>query len=213
MNKQNLRNKSFKFYYDKDKIDFDSFSYEDLLVIIKLRFLEVIKMCNINNELRPDYYRKTNTLLKRTLFDQYLEKHPEIIEIDINTDHFEKLKYLFLDTLYLLDIDNKLHFEEKHIPKKYKDPKMPMKEKIFEKKLIEPNLWNRFDDYCRFSMENYPYDNPDSEYMSTWLNYQDNFINEFIKGGMFYWGDYVALPPELNPILPHLTDRRKFGSN
>lgn len=218
MKKRNLRNKIFKFYYDKEKTNYESYSYAKLVEIIKLRFIEVIKMCNIDNELRADSYIKIDTLLKQTLVEKFLEKHPGITEKDINIVYFEKIESLFIDTLRSLDIDTlrslditKFLKEEESVLKKYNDQQMSFREKLLEKELIEPNLWNRLDDYCKLSLENYPYDNPDSEYLSTWLNYQDYFINEFIRAGMFNWDDFIALPPELNPILPHLTDRRLFG--
>jgi len=213
----NLKNKRFKLYYDKNKINYSSYSYANLIEIIKLRFIDVIKECNIDNELRADSYIKMDTLLKQTLYEKFLEKHPQVTENDINPEYFEKIESLFIDTLRTLDIDTlrSLYIEqlpdEECVSKKYNDQQMSMKEKLVEKGLIEPNLWNRLDDYCQLSMENYPYDNPDSEYISTWLNYQDYFINEFIRAGMFNWGNDFALPPELNPILPHLTDRRIFS--
>jgi hypothetical protein len=200
----NIQEKMLTLYYDKDKQHSVVMTYDESLSTIKAMFVEAIEKCDINIKLRPDSYIKIDTLLEKTLFEQYLEKHPEITEADIDTELFEKLEFLFIDTLKILDIDNKLSDEEKYVPKKYYDQHITMKEKLLDKKLIEPNLWNKLDDYCRLSLEDYPYDDPSYEYASYWVRFQQDFLYQFIKEIMFYWGNGLALPIELNPILPHV---------
>lgn len=170
-------NKEFKFYLDKEKTNFKIYSYEDLIKNFKLRFVQVIKECNIDNKLLADF------------------KHSHDKNLKINA----KIKSLFTNTIKILDLDNKLSDKQKYKPKKYNDQNILFTEK-FEKGLIEPNLWNKLDDYSRFIIDRHP----NSDYISNWLNYEHHFIYTFIEHLMFYWGDGLRLPEELNPILPHL---------
>jgi len=182
-----IKIKNFKFYLDKDKKKFVIFSYEDLIKNIKLRFIEIIKECNIDNKIRVKNPVR--------MYDKILKNNA-------------KIEHLFIETIRILDIDNNLPEKQKYVPKKYNDQQMSPAEKLVEKGLIEPNLWNKLDDYSRLWLDIYLSD-LNFEPMSSLLNNQQRFIYSFIEKIMFYWGDGLELPPKLNPILPHLTDRQQ----
>jgi len=117
-------------------------------------------------------------------------------------------KLLFIETLKILGAYDEVCAEHKaDEPKKYNNPRMTIYKKLLDKKLIEPNLWNRFDDYCYMAMDKYP-DGPTFLYE---LNkYQHDFIEEFMRDIMFYWGEGSYVPPELNPILTNKRRKKKF---
>jgi len=79
--------------------------------------------------------------------------------------------------------------------------------KIFELKLMEPNLFNKFKDYCYIAIDRYP-DNRITHF-TDFVSYQHEFIIEFLRDVMFFWGEGSYVPKELNPILYKPTKRRK----
>ena len=200
--KTNIVNKTFIFYTDQKKTKSFTKTYDELIALSQDLFIMVLKGLNIDNELRAEH--KPDDTSKKTLYEKYLDIHKGIDESEIDTVAFEMVESMYIETLRTLDIDNKLSDSEKYEPKRYDNQKMSLYEKIEVKKIMEPNLWNRFDDYSRLAFEQYDFN---ENYAYQWYNYQQELIDFFIEHIMFYWGDGVGLPAELNPITPHLTDR------
>ena len=70
--------------------------------------------------------------------------------------------------------------------------------KLLKKKKIEPNLWNKFDDYCYMAFDKYP-DKTTS--LVDLYDYQKHFIEEFMRDIMFFWGYGRIVPKEVRPVL------------
>lgn len=68
-------------------------------------------------------------------------------------------------------------------PKKYHEENIY--KKIFEDKLIEPNLWNKFRDYCFIAIDRYP---ERLTTLSEFYEYQKTFIMEFLIDILGVWG-------------------------
>jgi len=199
-----MKKNIYTFYTDEKKTKSFTLTYDELIRSSKDMFFMVLKSLKIDNELRAEH--RADDTLKLTLYEKYLEKNKGIDESSINTEIFELMESLYIETLRILDIDNKLSASEKYVPKKYNNSKMSLTEKLIDKELMEPNLWNKFDDYSKLAFEKYDFDTFNYDFQ--WYNYQQDFIDYFIDQAMFYWGEGLGLPPELNPITPVLVNRK-----
>ena len=200
-----MNKKKYPLYLDEKKTKIIFITYEQHIQASKYVFLLVLKELDIDNELRPEH--RADDASKKTLYEKFLDIHKGIDEASIDTELFEFIESLYIETLRVLDIDDKLTDEQKYVPKKYNDPKMSLTEKIEVKKLIEPNLWNKFDDYSKLAFERYDFDtfNYDFQYQ----NYLYDFISYFMTHIMFHWGEGIGLPLDLNPIPPALIARKQ----
>jgi len=79
--------------------------------------------------------------------------------------------------------------------------------KLLDKKLIEPNLWNRFEDYCYMAFDKYP---EKITYLEDLYNYQKQFIEEFMRDVMLFWGKGTYIPSELKPMLTNRRRKKKL---
>jgi hypothetical protein len=143
-------------------------------------------------------------LEQRDSIDFYTDKSKTIVTRSYK-ELIAETKSIFINTLKTLGAYNEIcaeHMQDE--PKKYNNPDMDIYKKLLKKKLIEPNLWNRFDDYCLMAFDKYP-DGP--TYLYQLNKFQHDFIEEFLRDIMFYWGKGSYVPPELNPIL---TSKRKI---
>lgn len=106
---------------------------------------------------------------------------------------------LFLDTLELMKID------EPYKEEVYTFNEPDIYKKIFKLKLIEPNLFNKFKDYCYIAIDRYT--DKTITHCSQFIAYQHEFIAEFVRDIM--WGAGVTAPREFKPILYKPTNRRR----
>jgi hypothetical protein len=93
----------------------------------------------------------------------------------------EQTKVLLILILKLFNIYDKLIIDEPHdAPRVYDDHEVSRSEKVEEKQLIEPNLWNEFDDYCFIHLEKFlVLDEPIDLY--NLQNHQKKISVEFFK--------------------------------
>ena len=151
---------------------------------------------------------KNKILARRDSIDFYTDKDKTDIISRTYPELISETKLLFIEVLKVFDAYNDVCNEHKQDePKKYVNQRMSIYTKLLDKKLIEPNLWNRFDDYCYMAFDKYP-DGP--TYLYQLNKYQTAFIEEFMRDIMCYWGEGTYVPPELNPILKNRKKIKKL---
>ena len=108
---------------------------------------------------------------------------------------------MFIGTLSMFKI-NEPYLEE---PKVFDEP--DLYKKIFELKLIEPNLFNKFKDYWYIAIDRYP--EKRKTHILEFIDYQQEFIGEFLRDIMFFWGYGTGIPKVVDQILYKPTKRRR----
>jgi hypothetical protein len=166
-----------------------------------------------------EHHKRYQAFLSKILFQSSKQKQPKIEQIPDIEPRKSLLFYVdnkettivrtydelitettnfFIETLKNLGVYEQLCEEHKIEPKKYVNPKIDIYTKLLKKKLIEPNLWNNFDDYCYMAIDKYP---DKTTYLSDFYTYQKHFIEEFMRDIMFFWGYGKIIPKEMRPIL------------
>ena len=128
---------------------------------------------------------------------------------DIETKTYDQLiaetTTLFNLTLQALDLYDDISKEYlESAPKQYDEENIY--KKIFEDKLIEPNFWNKFKDYCFIAIDRYP---NRITTLSELYEYQKEFIIEFLRDIIGIWGTGNYIPKGISRVLYKPTKRRR----
>lgn len=170
------------------------------------------------------HHLKNQKFLNKTLFKKRGKKKVELVESEeirtsisfyINENNDIEIKSydqlikettelfnLTLKSLNLYDDFSKEFVENE--PNKY-DAENIYK-KIFEDNLVEPNLWNKFKDYCFIAIDRYP---ERIKQLSEFYKYQKDFIIEFLRDIMCIWGTGNSIPKGIGRVLYKPTKRRR----
>lgn len=114
----------------------------------------------------------------RQFLSFYLDESKNDLIVKSYIELTTQVKNLYIEKLKLLGIYDKVCKRYKfNQPKKYNNTNMTLKEKIFDKKLVEPNLWNCLEDYYQYTLSMFP-DSPIP--INILYEKQNIFLNNFL---------------------------------
>lgn len=178
-------------------------SDEEIKEAIDLTYKKHLKkQASLNKFLfKPRGSKSKSKLEDKCIIECYLEDNSIVTKsYDDIINETTELFILNLKSLQLYDELRKAHIEDE--PKKFLETNIY--KKIFKDKLIEPNIWNKFRDYCFIAIDRYP---KEIKPISELYDYEKEFIIEFLSDIMCISGD----SPKNRVLYKPIKGRRKKG--
>ena len=161
---------------------------------------EITNQNDNRNKLTTTNQLKTIEKIDLNVIDFFLDDTKEEIITKTYDEIIAETKKVFIQTLTICGAI----FDEKEEAYQFTEP--DIYKKIFKLELMEPNLLNKFTDYCFIAIDRYA--KRKIKPISEFIEYQQEFINEFMRDIMFFWGEGSRVAKGQRQILYRPSKRR-----